>query len=78
MDPEHPIHSVPLHSATPCKLLAWNVDEGERVRKGSLLCVYAQEVGDSDPMEGRLQLKSSVVGVVKEVLVQAGEMVPPG
>lgn len=78
MDAEHPIHPIPLHSSIPCKLLTWNVDVGERVRKGSLLCVYTQDVGDCDPMEGRLQLKSSVVGVVKEVLVQAGEMVPPG
>lgn len=78
MDAEHPIHPIPLHSSIPCKLLAWNVDLGERVRKGSLLCVYTQEVGNCDPMEGRLQLKSSVVGVVKEVLVQAEEMVPPG
>lgn len=78
MDAAHPIHPIPLHSSIPCKLLAWNVDVGERVRKGSLLCVYTQDLGDCDPMEGRLQLKSSVVGVVKEVLVQAGEMVPPG
>ena len=79
MDPNPPTHLIPLHASISCKLLSWNVTEGERVRKGTVLCGYTQELGDgSDSMEEKLQLKSSVVGVVKELLVQAGEVVPPG
>ena len=79
MDPDPPTHLIPLHTSISCKLLSWNVAEGERVRKGTVLCGYTQELGeDSDPMEGKLQLKSSMVGVVKELLAQAGEVVPPG
>ena len=79
MDPGPPTHLIPLHTSISCKILSWNMAEGERVRKGTVLCGYTQELGDdSDSMEGKLQLKSSVVGVVKELLVQPGEVVPPG
>lgn len=79
MDPNPPAHLIPLHTSIFCKLLSWKVANGERVRKGTVLCGYTQELGDgSDSMEENLQLKSSVVGVVKELLVQAGELVPPG
>ena len=58
MDPDPPTHLIPLHASISCKLFSWNVAEGERVRKGTVLCGYTQELGDdSDPMEGKLHLK---------------------
>ncbi len=83
MEPEYPVHTVSLPSSSVCKLLNWNVRPGERVRKGKALCSYTTEVvggggegGGGD--EERLQLKSNVVGVVREVMVAAGESVHPG
>ena len=89
MDPKNPLHTVCLPSSSNCKLLSWSVCPGDRVRKGRALCSYTTELvggggGDGERIgsitgdDERFQLKSSVVGVVKEIMAAAGASVDPG
>ncbi len=85
MESPQPLHWVSLPATSVCKLLSWSVHPGEKVRRGRALCSYTTEVvggeetgGGGGGDEERLQLKSSVVGVVKELMVAAGDRVHPG
>ena len=68
----------------PCRLSSWAVGAGDKVCKGSLLgsCVQSVGLGGGGGGEGEkeatLQVKSSVVGVVKELLFAPGDVIQPG
>lgn len=87
MSEEVPICETPLPFHFPCRLSSWAVGVGSKVCKGSLLCSCVQSVGVVGGGEGEggggketttLQVKSGVVGVVKELLFSPGDIVQPG
>ena len=91
MSEELPICETTLPFHFPCRLSSWAVGVGSKVCKGSLLCSCVQSVGvaggggGGGEGEGRggketttLQVKSGVVGVVKELLFSPGDIVQPG
>ena len=83
------VHPVALPTSVAGRILSWRVGPGDRVRKGFPLCTYTHAprgLGEGGGAEGggavkgeeKLQLKASVMGVVKEVLVQPDETILPG
>ena len=90
MSEEVPVCDTTLPFHFPCRLRSWAVGVGSKVCKGSLLCTCVQSVGvvgggGGEGGEGRgegkettLQVKSAVVGVVKELLYAPGDIVQPG
>lgn len=89
MDSAPRVHPVALPSSAAGRVLSWSVGHGDRVRKGSPLCTYmhassqaakeGEEGGGAAEGEGeKLQLRASVMGLVREILVQPEEMVQPG
>ena len=65
------LHSLALPSVG--ELVCWHVAVGGRVRKGSPLCSYTTAPGTD-----HTQLKSAVVGVVRELLATEGAAVEAG
>ncbi len=79
-DQDTPIHSFFISSTSHAKITSWNVAAGDKVRRGVVLLSYA--LHDRDGVQSNCskegQLKSTLVGVVRETLFKVGEMVPPG
>ena len=87
-----PVQNVILPFPFSCQLNSWSVTVGSKVRKGTLLCTCIQNVGgggggggeDGGEEEGgrgeetKLQIKSGVVGVVKELMFDGGGVMQPG
>lgn len=71
------LHSLSLSSSSDCKLIAWKVCAGDKVRNGTPLASYTSSPSDDDPSSTLLQLKSSMAGVVKELLCEIGDVVKP-
>lgn len=69
--------SVSLPPSAPCRVIKWVAEPGGRVRKGTVLLTYSTDLSSAEP-ETETLLKSTVVGVVKERLVEEGEIVRPG
>lgn len=86
MSEEVPITNTTLPFPFPCQLGAWCVAVGSKVHKGSLLCSCVQSVGvgvgggegGKEEEETTLQIKSGVVGIVRELLYSPGDIVQPG
>ena len=85
MSEEVPITNTTLPFPFPCQLGAWCVAVGSKVHKGSLLCSCVQSVGvgvggseGGKEEETTLQIKSGVVGIVRELLYSPGDIVQPG
>lgn len=84
---EVPITNTTLPFPFPCQLGAWCVAVGSKVHKGSLLCSCVQSVGVQGVGGGEggkeeetttLQIKSGVVGIVRELMYSPGDIVQPG
>ena len=71
------VHSVCLPSPSPCRVLKWIAECGGRVRKGTVLLAYTTDVSSPEPVE-EVPLKATLVGVVRERLVEEGDIVQPG
>ncbi len=72
-----PIHSFIISSTSHAKVTSWNVAPGDKIRKGVVLLSYS--LNDSNnPSDCSSQLKSSLVGVVRETAYNVGDTVPPG
>ena len=69
--------SLSLPPPTPCRIIKWVVETGARVRKGTVLLTYSADLSSVEP-ESETVLKSTLVGVVKERLVDEGEIVQAG
>ena len=79
-DQDTPIHSFFISSTSHAKITSWNVAVDDKVRRGVVLLSYALHDGDGVQSNCNKdgQLKSTIVGVVRETLFKVGEMVPPG
>jgi biotin carboxyl carrier protein len=64
-------------------IVRWKVKKGSRIFKGSVLGLYDEVVPDKPPSSGdapsaSLKLKASTSGVVDEIHVESGKVVPAG
>lgn len=88
---EAPIQTFILSSTSSAKIITWNVAPGDKVRRGVPLVTYSLDNatstlhssnGDSKSTRTKegvpLQLKSTLVGVVRETLHDVGVSIPPG
>lgn len=77
---EAPLQSLFLSPTTPAKITSWSVKPGDKVRRGMSLLMYSLD-SSNDEMKTKegmsLQLKSTVVGVVRETRYEVGVNVPP-
>ena len=71
------VHSVCLPSPSPCRVIKWIAECGSRVRKGTVVLVYTADLSCPEPAE-EVPLKATLVGVVRERLVEEGDIVQPG
>ena len=83
-----PLHSFFISSTSSAKITCWNVAPGDKVRRGTGILSYSlvettpslqSDSGQSNcHTDGSTQqLKSTLVGVVRETLYKEGEVVPP-
>ena len=70
-------HSMCLSSSSRCKLITWKVNPGDRVRNGTPLATYTSNLSRDEQSPAAMQLKSSVVGVIKELLCDSGDVIQP-
>lgn len=81
MSGEDSVSETTLHYPFPCQLTSWAVTVGSKVCKGSLLCSCVQSVGgtgEGDNKVTNLQIKSSVVGFVQQLMFNPGDIIQPG
>ena len=72
------LHTFSISASVPCKLVRWHVQLGDRVQKGRALCTYVQQADGGRMDEREQSLRSSVVGIVAELLQKEGTVVQPG
>lgn len=73
-----PTHAIFISASVPCKLVRWHVQLGDRVQKGRMLCTYVQQADSGSWDEREQNVRSSVVGVVIELLQKEGAVIQPG
>lgn len=72
------IHTISISASVPCKLVRWYVQRGDRIQKGRSLCTYVQQMDNGCWEEREQNVRSSVVGIVNELLHKEGAIVEPG
>ncbi len=71
-----PIHSFFISSTSHAKITSWSVAPDDKVRRGVVLLSYT--LNDGGGQSDCRQLKSTLVGVVRERTYNVGDIVPPG
>lgn len=73
-------NNVVISSSFSAKLMKWRVSEGQDVKERAVLALYEKLYHSDDQKGFHLQpkLKCTVNGRIKKLLVQEGDVVPPG